>query len=155
MPRGINFKKKSERLAMQDIITFLSSHLLLTTAAILLFISIVVVEIIRARRRHFSVVPQQAVKLINHEHAVVLDMRPTTLFHKGHILNAISISPADLKPGSKKLDKYKSKPIILICRLGSESQKIAENLIKNGYNANSLAGGMQAWVDAQLPVIKE
>lgn len=140
---------------MQEILSFLSSHLLLSSAAIILFIFIVGLEIFKNKRGHFSISPQEAINRINHQQAVVIDTRNPDAYRSGHIVNALAMKPDDIKPGSTKLAKFKSKPLIIVCYKGIGSQKIAENLTKNGYNATSLAGGMEAWKEAQLPVIKE
>jgi len=52
------------------------------------------------------------------------------------------------------LEKFKSKPIIVVDNSGFESQKIASFLLKQGYTAYSLNGGMRAWATAQMPIIK-
>ena len=139
---------------MQDITPFIQNHLSLIIALSVVIVLLLIVELMRARRNAFSMTPTQAVQLINHQEAVVIDLRAKEAFQKSHIVNAVSMPQSELKDPVKKLEKYKSKPIIFVCSTGIESQKIAAALLKQGYNAYSLAGGMRAWLTSDMPIIK-
>ena len=128
---------------------------MLSLATAIIFVLLVIVELMRNKRQGFQLTPLQTTQKINHDHAVILDIRPNDTYRKGHILDAQSWTTKDIKENTKKLEKLKNKPIILVCQLGGESQKVAALLIKQGYNAYSLAGGMRSWNEAQLPLIKE
>lgn len=140
---------------MQDLVNFLSNHAALTAAMSIVVVLLFVVEFMRAKRATFNITPAQATQKINRDNAVVIDMRSNEAFRKGHIIDAISMTMDDLKKNPKKLDKYRNKPLILVCNLGNESQKMAPTLIKQGFNTYSIAGGIRAWSDAQMPLIKE
>lgn len=140
---------------MPDFVTFINNHLVLAYAFAAVFFGLLLVEFLRNKRLSFRVPPARAVQLINHESATVIDLRQPDDFRKGHIVNALSMSPTDILEGSKKLDKLKTKPLILVCQRGLESQKTAAFLLKQGYNVHTLAGGIGAWIDANLPLIKE
>jgi rhodanese-related sulfurtransferase len=140
---------------MPDFVTFLNNHLALSYTFAAVFFVLLLVEFLRNKRLSFRIAPTRAVQLINHESAAVIDLRQPDEFRKGHIVNAVSMSTTEIQDGSKKLDKFKSKPIILVCQRGLESQKVAAFLLKQGYNVHTLAGGIGAWTDANLPLIKE
>ncbi len=140
---------------MQDIIIFINHHPLLTIAAAILFISLFIVEFIRNKRSTFNLSPADATRLINYQNAVVIDVRPKEAYRKGHIVNAYSMTIDDIKNSPKKIEKFKNKPIILVCGTGQESPKIAAALLKQGYNTYSLAGGMRAWSNADMPLVRE
>lgn len=140
---------------MQDIITFISQHPTLSFGILLVLILLIIVEFIRNKRRISQVSPLQMTQLINHENAVVIDIRANEAYRKGHIIDALSFTPQELRESGKKLEKFKSKPLILICQTGAESQKIAASMLKEGYNVRSLAGGMRSWIEAQMPLVKE
>ena len=140
---------------MQDLVTFISQHLLLSLAAVFIFVLIVLIEIIRVKRNVFHITPAKAIQLINRENAVVIDVRPQDAYHKGHVIDAISLSPKDVIEASKKLEKFKIRPIIIVANTGNEAQKMAASLLKRGYNAYSLIGGMRTWNEGQHPLIKE
>lgn len=140
---------------MQDITTFIALHPGLSLATLVVFVLILIVELIRARRKSTSLTPAQVTQMINHQHAVVIDTRPTDIYRKGHIIDAVSMMPEEIKNNAKKLEKFKSRPIILVCGSGVESQKLATILQKLGYNVTSLNGGIRSWTEAQMPLIKE
>lgn len=129
-----NFDKGN---TMQELTTFLSNHSYLTIAAIVVFILVTAVEVIRTRRNTFHLSSQQTTQKINHENAVVIDIRSNEAYRKGHIIDAQSIAANDIREGTKKLERFKNRPLIIVCNTGTESQKIAALLIKQGYNAYS------------------
>lgn len=96
-----------------------------------------------------------ATQLINHKNALVLDVREENEYKAGHILNARLIPSGKLKERIGELEKYKERPIIVVCRSGARSQSAYALLGKNGYtSAYILADGMTAWQKANLPVEK-
>lgn len=140
---------------MQDLITFITRHPLLSLATGAIFILLVIIELMRAKRKVFDISPTQTTQMMNHDNAVIIDIRPNDLYRKGHIINAVSLLPEDIQSNPKKLEKYKTRTLIIVCTSGTESTKIAAGLLKQGYNAYSLAGGIRAWNDAQMPLVKE
>lgn len=140
---------------MQDLTTFLSHHMALSAGIAVLFVLLIIVELLRAKRVNYSITPAKLTQLINHDNAVVVDIRTKDAFRSGHIIDAISMPANENKDLSKRLVKYKNRPLTLIGNNGVESQKVAALLLKEGYNVHSLSGGIRAWVDAQMPLIKE
>jgi rhodanese-related sulfurtransferase len=58
-------------------------------------------------------------------------------------------------PENKDLAKAKSLPVVVICRSGQTAQGAAQRLVKAGFEkVYYLGGGMGAWTQAQLPVVK-
>ena len=140
---------------MQEFITFLTHHLALSAAFALVVILLVLIEFIRAKQRTNDATPQEVTQMINHNQAVIIDIRPPESYRLGHIINALSFSPQDLRENDKKLEKFKEKPLIIVCDIGIESQKIAALLYKHEYDAYSLTGGLRAWRAQDLPLVKE
>lgn len=139
---------------MQELFKFISNHSLLSIAAVGVFILIIIIELLRARRMTFNLSPNQATQKINHDQAVVIDLRNKELFKQSHIIDAYSLTADEIKQFPKKLEKFKLRPLILVGNTNMESQKIASGLLKAGYNAYSLSGGMRNWIEAQMPVVK-
>jgi rhodanese-related sulfurtransferase len=140
---------------MQDISTFIALHPILSLATIVVFVLVVIVELIRAKQKSGNLGPLQLTQLINHQNAAVIDLRTNDVYRKGHIIDAFSITKEDIHKHPKKLEKFRSRPVIFVCNNGLESQKMAALWQKQGYNATALSGGMKSWHDAQLPVVKE
>ncbi|MBX3709847.1 MAG: rhodanese-like domain-containing protein [Gammaproteobacteria bacterium] len=140
---------------MQDLTTFIIKHPLLSAAIIVILILITIIELIRAKRSTTNLNPAQVTQLINRENAVVIDIRQHDAYRNGHIIDAQSVVPREIQQNLKKLEKFKNRPIIVVSNANNESQKIAALLLKHGYNAYSLAGGIRAWIEAQMPLVKE
>ena len=141
---------------MDPYIAFLVEHWMLSAAfgAILVLLAL-------NEWRHRSlgvsgVSPQQLVDLLNHADATVVDVRTQARFELGHILGAISIPQENFGGSLKMLNKFKSKPIILVCATGLDSPKMAKLLKENGFTQlYHLAGGMEAWHAQSMPVVKK
>ena len=100
-----------------------------------------------------AVDPLAATAMINHEDAVILDVRSMDEFKKGHIVNAVNIPLNGLGNNIKQIEKHRDKPIVTVCRSGSRSGAAGTILRKHGFeNVKNLRGGMLAWENASLPV---
>ena len=96
-----------------------------------------------------------AVQLINHESAVVIDVSEPNEFKTGHIPDAMNIPLTGLGGRVKELEKHKNKPIVLTCRSGNRSGRGAVTLRKQGFEkVYALSGGIVAWQRDNLPVEK-
>ncbi len=96
-----------------------------------------------------------ATQLINRSDALVVDLRSTEDYAKGHILGAKNIPLADLERRAGELDKHRAKPVILHCGDGNRAGGGVTTLRKKGFESvHNLAGGYAAWQQAGLPVEK-
>ncbi|WP_440053989.1 rhodanese-like domain-containing protein [Pseudoalteromonas sp. T1lg65] len=97
---------------------------------------------------------QQLTLLVNRQDAQVLDMRTQKEFNQGHIAGSELIKAEKVKQKDfTGLEKYKSKPIILVCNAGMTASAVADNMHKAGYEqVFVLSGGMGAWQNAGLPL---
>ena len=99
--------------------------------------------------------PAPAVQLINREKAVVIDVCDSAEYQAGHVGGAKSIPLADLETKLPTVVKNKATPVVLVCASGARSARAVAIARKLGYdNAQSLAGGLKSWRDANLPVEK-
>jgi len=93
----------------------------------------------------------QAVQMMNHQHAVLVDIRPPEAFNAGHVPQARSLPLSDLEKKAGALPK--NKPIIVICDIGRTAINAATRLRKLGFTeVVTLDGGLKAWMTAGLPV---
>lgn len=96
----------------------------------------------------------EATQLINHQNAVVLDVREDSEFYAGHIPHSVHVPLGQLAKHAE-LEKYKSRPIIAICRSGMRSGHACRLLRKNGFEqVYNLEGGITAWQKANMPMEK-
>lgn len=97
----------------------------------------------------------EAVALINRNHALVVDVRDAAEFASGHIVDAKHIPLEQLADRLKELAKYKDKPLLVNCQRGARSAKACDILRKAEFKqVHNLQGGLNAWVEAKLPVVK-
>jgi rhodanese-related sulfurtransferase len=103
-----------------------------------------------------NLTPTEAVLLMNRSNAVVVDVREATEYAQGHIADAKHIPLAQLGERLKELTRYKDKPVLLHCQGGVRSAKACDLLAKHGFTKlYNLQGGINAWQQAKLPVVKD
>jgi len=138
---------------MQQLFEFAMNHWILVTAFILVA-GYLIFTLVQGDKG--SVDPLAATEMINHQQAVVVDVRPSADFHKGHIINAISIPSNGFASQIATLNKHKERPIIVSCRSGAQSTAACNQLRKAGFEqVYNLKGGLLAWQSANLPVTRK
>ena len=101
-----------------------------------------------------AVSPNEAVRLINREKGVLVDVSEPAEYAEGHAAGAKNVPVAQLeKP--KELPSNKALPILLLCPTGARARRSAALLRKAGYErAMAITGGTPAWREAGLPIDK-
>lgn len=99
---------------------------------------------------------QEAVRILNQDNAVAVDVRLENEFKNGHVPNALHIPLGSLESRLKELESYKETgSVILCCQSGQRSSAGSNVLRKHGFTSvYNLAGGMSAWESANLPVTR-
>jgi rhodanese-related sulfurtransferase len=96
----------------------------------------------------------EAVRLINREKGVLVDVAEPNEYAQGHATGARNIPFGQLE-GSKELPSNKALPLIVMCPTGARAGRAAGLLRKAGYEkAVAVSGGNAAWREAQLPMEK-
>ncbi len=96
-----------------------------------------------------------ATHLINHQDAVLLDVRETKELEGGKLPNAVQIPLSQLDARAAELAKMTGRPIIVYCARGQRSRMAGAGLAKLGFTEiYQLNGGVRAWKDAGLPLEK-
>ncbi len=109
-------------------------------------------------QRRFSPVKEvgnlNVTHLINHQNAVLLDVRETAeLAGGGKLPNALHIPLSQLNARVGELAKLTSRPVVVYCARGNRSRTAGNMLAKQGFaDIYSLHGGLKAWKDAGLPL---
>ena len=97
----------------------------------------------------------EAVMLMSRKSALVLDVREPDEFAQGHLQGARNVPLSQLESRIKELEKFRDKPVLVVCQRGSRASKAAKLLKAQNFSAlNVLKGGMQAWLDANMPTGK-
>ncbi len=96
----------------------------------------------------------EAVRLINRERALLLDISDPAEFASGHPAGARNVPLANLEK-STELPKNKALPVVVVCKTGTRATRGVAILRKLGYEkAQALGGGLAAWREANLPIEK-
>ena len=138
---------------MDQILQFLGQHPVLFSALGVVAVLLILNEMSGLVTGEKRLSPQEAVRLINDRHALVLDVRPPADFKKGHILNALNLPQAKLGERLGELGKDTARPIVVYCALGGVAAQATHTLKKAGYTeVYPLRGGLNSWLSASLPV---
>jgi rhodanese-related sulfurtransferase len=104
-----------------------------------------------------SIGTAEAVRLINREKGVLIDVAEPAEFAAGHAAGArnVPLGQIDGDAGKKGLPTNKTLPLLVMCPSGARAGRAAALLRKAGYEkAVAVSGGTNAWREASLPVEK-
>lgn len=145
---------------MNDVMQFVAQHWVL----VLVFLGLLAI-LIQMEGGHqvggvTMISPQKCVTMMNRGKVVMIDVRPKELYDQGHIIGAVNVPLAEINQDIKAvLDKTKlgkskqDSTVIVVCKSGNQATKVAKQLTEK-FTVVSLQGGMNAWVEASLPVQK-
>lgn len=138
---------------MEHLGQFIVNHWALWSAFLVVLFLIFITEWVAQKKKAKEISPQSTVTLMNNNEAVIIDLRDKDSFKKGHIIDAIQAKADDFE--QPKMHQYKNKTIILVCEKGVQSPEVAAKLQTQGYRPMVLAGGINAWQAADLPLVKK
>src|SRR4051812_21211120 len=92
----------------------------------------------------------EAVQLVKDGSAVLLDVREP---HEWTAVRAPDALHIPMRRLGESIDQLPADRVIAcICHVGARSAVVADALVGAGYDAVNVAGGMEAWESAGLPV---
>ncbi len=142
-------------LMMDRLPEFIANHPFLSSAFVGIVVLLILFEISKKMQGFRELDPIAATTLINRAEAVVIDVRSSGDFQKGHIVNSKNISVENFNPNAKNMVKYKDKALLVYCQMGHRSSSVCKQLIKAGFSqVNSLKGGINAWTEESFPLVK-
>lgn len=92
--------------------------------------------------------PTEAARLADSGQVLLLDVREDDEWNNGHAPHASHVPLGALDPAAVPRDR----PVIAVCRSGGRASKAAQALAQAGHEVRNVAGGMDAWTQAGLPV---
>lgn len=136
---------------MQQIIEFATANpILVTIFLVLLFLFL---RTFVAAGGAKSINSMEAVRMMNHENPLVLDVRTQDEYKQGHIAGSKNIPMGLVDARIADIQDSQSSPVILVCQHGNRSMQAARSLKKHGFEKIfNLSGGMHGWQQANLPV---
>ena len=94
--------------------------------------------------------PAEAARLADAGQVLLLDVREPGEWDSGHAPLATHVPLGDLDPAAVP----QGLPVVAICRSGNRSGHAAQALAAAGIDVRNMAGGMNAWAAAGLPVVR-
>lgn len=141
---------------MDQLITFTSNNTILVVAIVIVSLMLIYSLLGEKLRGYSSVSPSESTRMINHDDAMIIDVRENNEYSDGHIINSIHIPLSSLKTRLDSIEKHKSQKVIVACRSGHRSSQACATLKKEGFEqVFNLSGGVMAWESASLPLIKK
>lgn len=142
---------------LPDAIEFAHKHTLLTVSWVAIFAMVIYTYFKSATEKFKTVQYSEAIRLINNEDALVVDLRTLDEFQRGHIINSVNLLPSDIKNANLgKIEQHKEKALILVDANGVNASTSAALLSKQGFNkVYLLKEGISAWTGANLPIVKK
>jgi rhodanese-related sulfurtransferase len=142
-------------LTFPELIAFASRHPYLSLGLAGLTVAIVFNEISGLFRGYKGLQPAGLTALVNRDNALVVDLRPSADFEKGHVPGAKNVQMSQFDPENKQLAAARALPVVLVCKAGQTSGAAAKRLRKAGFeHVYVLDGGIGAWQQAGLPLTK-
>lgn len=103
-----------------------------------------------------AVTVHQLSMLVNQHNGVLIDVRDASAFRSGHIAGAVNYPASSLSERLAELDRYRDRPIIVVCKMGQHAGAAVAALKKAGFSqAMRLRGGIDQWQAEGLPLVKK
>ena len=130
---------------------FLTQQWILAAALLAVVVMLLMHE---TRKSGPSLSPQKAINIVNAEQGVFLDLRDAADYKQGHIVDALHIPSSKLADRIPELEKFRNKPIVLVCKMGQQSGGAGKQLKANNFDkVYKMTGGMMEWSNLQLPTV--
>jgi rhodanese-related sulfurtransferase len=97
--------------------------------------------------------PKRVAEMVDGGEAQLVDVREPYEYEAGHIAGVKHIELEHLARRAEEIDK--GRPVVFHCRMGRRSALATEAFAASGYDSYNMAGGIQAWADAGLPLEPE
>ena len=138
---------------MEELITLANNHPMLSLAWGAIVIMIFITSIQIKLSPVVQINPQELTFLVNKNDGVVIDIRSEKDFKAKHIIDSTNFSAEKANNNDfATLEKFKDKPIIVVCAAGISAAKVANQLVKADFSqVKLLKGGMNSWTGAGLP----
>jgi hydroxyacylglutathione hydrolase/adenylyltransferase/sulfurtransferase len=97
-----------------------------------------------------DITPAQAEALVRDQDAQLIDVREDQEWDAGRIGGARHIALGAVASEAPTIEQ--DRPVVFYCRVGARSAMAADAFRRGGYDAYSLAGGLEAWAGEGRPL---
>jgi rhodanese-related sulfurtransferase len=139
---------------MDRLLDYFTNHPLLAGGLALMTFIVMGYEIRQRAAMASAIAPSEAIRMVN-SGAVLVDLRAANQFKDGHIAGAKNLPGDQIAADAKSLEKLASKTVVLYCGDGATTAAAQRTLARAGAkNVYSLRGGLDAWKQDNLPVVR-
>jgi rhodanese-related sulfurtransferase len=97
-----------------------------------------------------DITPEEADALVREQDAQLIDVREDQEWDAGRIGGARHVVLGEVAAQAATIDQ--ERPVVFYCRVGARSAMAADAFRRGGYEAYSLAGGLEAWAGEGRPL---
>ncbi|PCI08259.1 MAG: sulfurtransferase [Gammaproteobacteria bacterium] len=138
---------------MDQLTEFVTNNLILFAALIGVLVMLIKAELDHQASKGSVLSPSMAIRLMNNDEALILDIRTAAEYKKGHIKGAKNVPLNELGSSTENYSKFKDKSVLIYCYTGNTAIRAIKMLKKAGFEkVNNLEGGIAAWKEANLPL---
>jgi rhodanese-related sulfurtransferase len=139
---------------MDRLIDYSTNHPFLAGGLLLMTLLVLAFELRQRGAAAAAIAPFEAIRMMN-TGAVLVDLRSANQFKDGHIEGARNVPGDQIAADPKALERLAGKTIVLYCDSGTTTAAAQRTLERAGAkNVFSLRGGLAAWKQENLPVVK-
>ncbi|MBI6781973.1 rhodanese-like domain-containing protein [Pseudomonas syringae] len=133
------------------LLEFATNHYLITGAFVILLGLLIAYEMSKSGA---SLSTRELTALVNSDQGVVIDVRSKKDYTAGHIVGSLNFPQDKVLTRTAELEKYKDKTLIIVDAMGQHAGSTARELLKSGFKAAKLSGGISSWRGDNLPLVK-
>ena len=141
---------------VEYIVAFAGRHYILSALFVLCLVMLIYTQIRIMLSPVKAISSGKATDLINNANAVSVDLRTDKEFAAGHITGAVNLPVKLVNEGNfGAIDRYRNVPLVIVDQSGVSSFDAARTIRKAGFpEVYALAGGIGAWTDERMPLVK-
>lgn len=110
--------------------------------------------VLESRKGGNTLSHHEATRMVNSGSAIFVDVRDASDYKSGHIVDSVNSPYSTLAKQADRLEKYKSKKIIIVDKMGQHSGAAGKILLDKGFDVARMKGGMMEWSQQNLPMVK-
>ena len=136
---------------MENLGEFIVNHWMLSSAFVVLAFLVLSEQLNHKLSGISPVDSSTAIRMINQEKGIFLDVREPSEFSKESIADSLNIPLANMADDSSLNDLAQT--IVIICASGQRARNAAKILNGKGFtDVHVLTGGLNTWKEAKLPL---
>ncbi|MCI6199475.1 MAG: rhodanese-like domain-containing protein [Proteobacteria bacterium] len=141
---------------LESLVAFAGRHYILSALFVLCLVMLIYTQIRIMLSPVKAISSGKATDLINNANAVPVDLRTDKEFASGHITGAVNLPVKLVNEGNfGAIDRYRNVPLVIVDQSGVSSFDAARTIRKAGFpEVYALAGGIGAWTDERMPLVK-